>query len=194
MCVCERERERERERARERERDIERWGQRERSVRELAAACALARIPGVPIERDTLIVEEESAGVRERGRRDSASDGCIVSCRWDTRTYRLWALHCSDRAGYKTPHPTLPNPCHACGANVALNPKTQAPDPDPKNPNPKPQSSEQKRIGPAHGRRHLISHTVLIQSFCNSQIPHESVTFSFIITNMKNRLTNLCGN
>ena len=40
----------------------------------------------------------------------------------------------------------------------------------------------------------LIAHTMFLQSFCRSQIPRKFVNVSFIITNTKNKLTNLCGN
>ena len=30
--------------------------------------------------------------------------------------------------------------------------------------------------------------------FCNTQFPHKSVNVSVIITNIKNKLTNVCGN
>jgi len=40
----------------------------------------------------------------------------------------------------------------------------------------------------------LISQKVFIKSFFKSQFPHKSVKLSFIITNMKNKLTNLRGN
>jgi len=42
--------------------------------------------------------------------------------------------------------------------------------------------------------RDFISHTVFIKSFCKSQLPHKSVNVSFIITDIKNKLTDLCGN
>ena len=35
---------------------------------------------------------------------------------------------------------------------------------------------------------------LFVKSFCRSQLPYKSVNSSFIITNMKKRLTNLCGN
>ena len=40
----------------------------------------------------------------------------------------------------------------------------------------------------------FISQKVFIKSFCKSQFPHESANFSFTITNIKNKLTDLCGN
>ena len=39
----------------------------------------------------------------------------------------------------------------------------------------------------------LISQKVFIKSFCNSRFPHKSVNLSFIITNIKNKLTDVCG-
>ena len=42
-------------------------------------------------------------------------------------------------------------------------------------------------------RKVLISHKVLIKSFWTSQFPHKSVNLSFIITNIKNKLTFFCG-
>jgi len=39
----------------------------------------------------------------------------------------------------------------------------------------------------------LISHTVFTKLFGNSQFPHKSVKLSCIITNIKNKLTNLNG-
>jgi len=40
----------------------------------------------------------------------------------------------------------------------------------------------------------FISQKVFIKSFCESQFPHKSVNVSFIITDIKNELTDLCGN
>ena len=40
----------------------------------------------------------------------------------------------------------------------------------------------------------FISQKVLIKSFWKSQVLHISVNLSFIITNIKNKLTNVCGN
>ena len=40
----------------------------------------------------------------------------------------------------------------------------------------------------------LVSQKVFIKLFCKSQFPHQSVNLSFIVTNMKDKLTNLCGN
>jgi len=40
----------------------------------------------------------------------------------------------------------------------------------------------------------LISHKEFLQSFCRSQLPHKSVNLSFTITNINNKLTDLCGN
>ena len=40
----------------------------------------------------------------------------------------------------------------------------------------------------------LISQIVFVKSFLKSQFPHKSVNSSFIITNMKNKLTDLRGN
>ena len=40
----------------------------------------------------------------------------------------------------------------------------------------------------------LNSQKVFIMSFCKGRIPHKSVNLSFIITHMKNKLTDLCGN
>ena len=40
----------------------------------------------------------------------------------------------------------------------------------------------------------LISQNVLIKLFSKSQFPHKSVNLSFIITSMKNKFTDLCGN
>ena len=39
----------------------------------------------------------------------------------------------------------------------------------------------------------LISHKVSIKSFGKSQFPHKSVNLSFIITDIKNKSTDLCG-
>jgi len=39
-----------------------------------------------------------------------------------------------------------------------------------------------------------ILHKVFIKSFCKSQFPQTSVNLSFDITNLKNKVTNLCGN
>jgi hypothetical protein len=40
----------------------------------------------------------------------------------------------------------------------------------------------------------LISQKVLVKSFSKIQLPHKSVNVSFIITNVKNKLTDVCGN
>ena len=40
----------------------------------------------------------------------------------------------------------------------------------------------------------FISQKVFIKWFCKSLFPHKSVSLSFIITNTKNTLMNLCGN
>jgi len=42
------------------------------------------------------------------------------------------------------------------------------------------------------GASNVISHTVFLKSFCRSQLPHKSVNLSFTITNIKNKLTDLC--
>ena len=40
----------------------------------------------------------------------------------------------------------------------------------------------------------FVSQKASIESFCKSQFPHEFVNLSFIITYIKNELTDLCGN
>ena len=40
----------------------------------------------------------------------------------------------------------------------------------------------------------LISQKVFVQSFCESRFPYKSVTLSFIIASIKNKLTDLCRN
>ena len=40
----------------------------------------------------------------------------------------------------------------------------------------------------------LISQKMFLKSFCSSQLPHKSVDLSLTITNIKNKLTDLCGN
>jgi len=40
----------------------------------------------------------------------------------------------------------------------------------------------------------LISQRVSTKSFCTNQFPHKSVNVSFVITNINNELTDLCGN
>jgi len=40
--------------------------------------------------------------------------------------------------------------------------------------------------------RNLVSHRVLLKSFCRSQCPHESVSLFFILEIVKDKLTNLC--
>ena len=40
----------------------------------------------------------------------------------------------------------------------------------------------------------LIIHKLFIKSFYKSQFPHKSVNLSLLFTNMKNKLTDLCGN
>ena len=39
----------------------------------------------------------------------------------------------------------------------------------------------------------VISPKVFSESFCKSQLPHKSVNLSLIITNMKNKLTDMWG-
>ena len=46
----------------------------------------------------------------------------------------------------------------------------------------------------APSRSRLISQKVFIKSFCKSQLPQKSVNLSFITTNIKNKLTDSCGN
>ena len=41
---------------------------------------------------------------------------------------------------------------------------------------------------------HDISHKVFLRSFRRSQLPHKSVNLFFTITNVKYKLTDLCGN
>ena len=41
---------------------------------------------------------------------------------------------------------------------------------------------------------HSISHTVLLKPFCRSKIPYKFVNLSFIVANMKHKLTYLCAN
>ena len=43
-------------------------------------------------------------------------------------------------------------------------------------------------------RMFFVSHRVISKSFCRSQFPHKSVNSSFTITDIKNKLTDLCGN
>ena len=50
------------------------------------------------------------------------------------------------------------------------------------------------RVGERGGGRRFISQKVFQKSFCKSQFPHKSVNLSFIITDTKNKLTNLYGN
>ena len=40
----------------------------------------------------------------------------------------------------------------------------------------------------------FVSQKVFIKLFFKSQFPHKSVIFSFIINNIKNKLTNMCVN
>ena len=49
-------------------------------------------------------------------------------------------------------------------------------------------------FGPPPISTRIISQKVFIKSFCKSQFPHRSVELSFIITNLKSKLTDLCGN
>ena len=41
---------------------------------------------------------------------------------------------------------------------------------------------------------YLISHKVSSKSFCRGQFPHKSVNVSFTFANIKNQLTDSCGN
>ena len=47
---------------------------------------------------------------------------------------------------------------------------------------------------PWKAKMKVISQKVFIQSFCKSQFPDQSVNLSFVVTNIKNKLTDLCGN
>ena len=40
----------------------------------------------------------------------------------------------------------------------------------------------------------LVSHKVLLKSFCRSQLPNKSVNLCVTCTNIKSKLTDLCGN
>ena len=40
----------------------------------------------------------------------------------------------------------------------------------------------------------FISHTVFIQLFCESQFPHVSVNLFFMLSTIKDKSTDLCGN
>ena len=40
----------------------------------------------------------------------------------------------------------------------------------------------------------FISHKEFSKSFCRSQLPNKSINISFTVTNIKNTLTDLCGN
>ena len=40
----------------------------------------------------------------------------------------------------------------------------------------------------------LISHKVFFKALCRSQLPPKSNNLSFSVTNVKSKLTNLCGN
>ena len=42
--------------------------------------------------------------------------------------------------------------------------------------------------------RNIFSHKVFTNSFCKSQFPQKSVNVSFVIADIKNELTDLCGN
>ena len=44
------------------------------------------------------------------------------------------------------------------------------------------------------GRCKLISQKAFIKSLCRSQVPHQFVDVSFTITDIKDKLANLCGN
>jgi len=50
-----------------------------------------------------------------------------------------------------------------------------------------------RKLSPDGGMK-LISHKVFFKSFCRSQVPHNSVNSSFTISNIKNKLTDSCGN
>ena len=47
--------------------------------------------------------------------------------------------------------------------------------------------------GVARERGDLISQKVFSKSVCRGQLPHRPVNLSFVITNIKNKLTDLCG-
>ena len=53
---------------------------------------------------------------------------------------------------------------------------------------------ERERERPCQRDRASISHKVFTKSFCRSQLPHKIHNLSLFITNMKNELTDLCGN
>ena len=43
-------------------------------------------------------------------------------------------------------------------------------------------------------RTYIISHQVFLKSFRKSQLHHESIDLSFTVTDVKNKLKDLCGN
>ena len=45
-----------------------------------------------------------------------------------------------------------------------------------------------------HPGDYFISHIVILKSFLKSQLPHKYVNLSFAVANIKNKLTDLCGN
>ena len=49
-------------------------------------------------------------------------------------------------------------------------------------------------MGLTKKKRRLIPQIVLAKSFCKSRFPHKSVNLSAIITNIKNELSDVCGN
>jgi len=49
-------------------------------------------------------------------------------------------------------------------------------------------------IARQHVQRGLISQEVFMKTFSKSQFPHKSDNLSFVITNLKNTMTDLCGN
>ena len=48
--------------------------------------------------------------------------------------------------------------------------------------------------GSARSGHEFISPKVCIKLFCKTRFPHKSVKLSFIVTDIKNKLTDLCGN
>ena len=40
----------------------------------------------------------------------------------------------------------------------------------------------------------IISQKVFLKSFCRGELPYKFVNVSFLITDIKNKLTDLCGN
>jgi len=90
----------------------------------------------------------------------------------------------------RIPKPETRNP-----RTETRNPRTEIRNPKPEDRNPSPYKVGATAVAPYPQSQipNFISQKVFIKSFGKSQFTHKSVNLSFIITNIKNKLTDSCG-